>query len=154
MAKRTPKRSEQGEAIHDPERPGLDVSSPDRNRAEADSSKCQDCGGNGWATIYHPDYNGSAILREIGPDGNERLRRGRTVAYCVCTLGRWMQDRHRKTAPDVFNRVPDLYDIKGKPSIARETDPTTRDAKPSEIAALPAGLRAQMNRIAQREFLS
>lgn len=55
------------------------------------SASCPWCEGNGLA-IRH---------------GRSDPTRTATL-HCVCILGRWMRERHRRDAPDVFRRILDL----------------------------------------------
>ena len=70
-----------------------------REGAEAASRNCERCDGNGLAVVWAswPDPSGKT------PE--------RTTAYCVCALGRLVEQRHRKHSPDLRRRMPDLTDV-------------------------------------------
>lgn len=112
----------EGEPINDPERPGLDVTSLAVDDAQRESRSCPHCDGGGLATIYHPDYTGSAVMAGMG-----RPHVARTTAYCVCAYGRWLMVCHKKNSKSVFARTPDFAEIKGKSSYWLERDPTLPD---------------------------
>lgn len=103
------------------------------DEARAKSRSCRHCSGHGFKTIFDFDYKGSSIIQGIDDYGDIRKRVGRTVSYCVCLFGRWIMENHKKTAKDVYGRIPDFADIRGQSSFWLEVDPTYRDMAPSEI---------------------
>lgn len=78
--------------------PGADRAD-DRESATDASKGCPHCHGQGLALVYaaRPDPD-----RRIPPD---------TSAYCVCALGRWIEQNHREKSPDVHKRTPDLKSV-------------------------------------------
>ncbi len=124
-------------------RGSVDPSGYAREAAEAKSRNCPRCKGQGLAPIYDFEYDGAPVVVGIDDMGNSCKRVGRTVAYCVCLFGRWIQQNHRdnKASKDVYDRIPDLADVIGQPSFWLENDPTARDATDEEIDALPASWR-------------
>ncbi len=131
--------------FHDEERDkrkaSVDPTSYERSSAEQASRGCRHCGGQGLATVYDPNYDGAAIITTVYPDGSHRKRPGRVMAYCICLLGRWIENNHRQHAGDVHKRTPDFAEIYGRSSYWLENDPTERDLTSDEAAALPENWR-------------
>lgn len=76
------------------------------------SRGCEYCSAEGLATIFHEDYDGTCpYVTEPDPRGYPRRRLTRTVAYCVCTVGRWVMFEHQKHSKDLFARINDLHHI-------------------------------------------
>lgn len=117
-----------------------------REEVEHVSRSCPQCSGHGLAPIFDFDYAGSAVIDGINDIGEPRPRVGRTVAYCTCLYGRWLQENHKKTAKDVHARIPDLADIIGRPSFWLHRDPTRRELTADETAALPQNFRELLAR--------
>ena len=69
--------------------------------ARADSRDCQFCNGDGMRTVFAPGYNGDAIVR----DREDRAYVARTVATCLCSLGRYIRSRMPE---DVRRRTPEI----------------------------------------------
>ena len=86
------------EDIPDPDRPGDDITADSMAVAEAKSKDCTRCDSDGWATTYHKNYTGEAIIRAF--NGRvEKLKAMRSVSYCVCAAGRKKNGvlQHRRT---------------------------------------------------------
>ena len=74
---------------------------PDSREAAAEASRdCADCAGQGLATRYRRHRDRDANGRPRNPEA--------IVAYCRCELGRWIAANHRREAPEVARRIPDL----------------------------------------------
>lgn len=87
--------------------------------AEADSKDCEDCNGDGMATVYAPGYDGSSLRR----DNLGRTFVARTVAHCRCPLGRHL----RASSPeDVNRRTPEVANILAGHSNWSLDDPTEK----------------------------
>jgi hypothetical protein len=93
----------------------LDVESLSGIIAAREASRtCEYCCGEGIATIYHIDYDGTCpYVIEHDERGQERKRITRTVAYCVCAAGRWIMFEHQTNSKDVFAKISDLHTIIG-----------------------------------------
>jgi len=127
-------------------RGSVDPTGYDRQSAEFKSHRCLHCRGAGFATVFDFDYAGSAVVEGIDDRGNRRKRVGRTCAYCVCLFGRWLLENHKKTAKDVYGRMPDFADIKGQSSFWLENDPTYRELTDAEFTLLPELMRSRLAR--------
>ena len=103
-----------------------------REAAEAVSKDCTYCGGAGLTTVWHP-----------APDPANGVP-PTTVAYCVCPVGRWIENAHRRSFPDARKRFADLADVHaGKsrwlaeapdcPELARRENVTKPDALPGRV---------------------
>jgi hypothetical protein len=86
--------------------PGVDVSGKSRDDCEANSRGCEYCGASGFATIWHWEFHGAGV-----ETANGRNRLLRTVAYCVCYMGRWLMQAHRQECKAVYARIHDHYDV-------------------------------------------
>src|SRR5262245_48094080 len=84
----------------------MDVSGQSREECEAQSRGCEYCSGCGMASIWHADFRGAATEMAEG-----RQRCLRTVAYCVCPVGRWILMSHQRNEKSVYRRTPDLYEV-------------------------------------------
>jgi len=90
--------------------------------AEADSKDCEDCLGEGMATVYAQSYDGSALRRDDLGNGFV----ARTMAHCRCPLGRLI----RASSPeDVRRRTPDVIEILEGRSLWLPVDPTEKSLK-------------------------
>jgi hypothetical protein len=111
-----------------------------REKAEADTVKCEYCDRAGLVTIYHPDYTGDPVVEVIGRDGKPHRQAGRVNAHCVCPVGRWMR---RHTTDDLVRRIPDLNDVISrrigytlKDPTAVQVDENVDGLKPMQVAAI------------------
>lgn len=136
-----------------PQKPGMDITDADRSKVEALSRNCKHCAGSGWATVYAPDYDGQSVIRDTWQDGTEKRRPGRTVAYCVCSLGRWFQRSHEKSKHDkaVFERTPDLEVILTGDSFWLANDPNARPMQLEEFETLDPRLQSLIKRMRAKE---
>jgi hypothetical protein len=134
--------------FNDPERPGDDVSDDSMASAEAKSRRCPFCSGGGWATIYHMNYTGEAVIDAYNGYGGHTKKIMRTVAYCVCAAGRKMMSLHRKGSRDEYVKVVDLHDVTaGRHPEWQVDDPTIAEPMTAaELANLPRGLRDALKR--------
>jgi hypothetical protein len=89
----------------------LDVTSMDHDAAEKASRECPRCGGQGLTDIFKAGYEGSAVKQGRDQSGKAFTIVMRTSAYCVCSMGRWLAENHKKRCKDVYARIPDLYDV-------------------------------------------
>ncbi len=122
-------------------RGSIDPTSYKREEAAQASRSCPHCLGQGLATVFDPDYDGSATVWKTLSDGSRREQAGRVPAYCICLLGRFIEANHRKNCSDVHKRVPDFADILGRSSYWLERDPTQRELTNGEVETLPAEFR-------------
>ncbi len=133
--------------------PGLDVTGLTISACKFQSRDCPFCSGIGLATIFNPRYEGSPVLYEFDDQCGEKSKVMRSVAYCVCTAGVKVLTIHQAHAKDVYHCIPELNDVlyERLPNWVAD-DPTARELTVSEEQKLPDGLRAQIERIRQREY--
>ncbi len=82
----------------------------ERSTAERESRSCEHCGGGGWATVFHPRYEGCQMIEIQCRDGSTRRVASRVPAHCTCKAGRWMRSRlDDKTK----RQIPDLAELRG-----------------------------------------
>lgn len=90
--------------------------------AEADSKNCEICRGDGMATVYAPSYGcGDKPASALRRDNLGRPCVVRTVAHCLCPLGRYLR---ATTKEDVLRRMPDVVNINEGYSQWSLIDPT------------------------------
>ena len=115
----------------DPERdrPGDDISGDSMDVVESKSTGCPFCSGGGWATIFHMDYTGEAVIEAF--DGYHGYKRKvmRTVAHCVCAAGRKMLFQHKESSKEAYIKVADLNEVvAGRHPEWQTDDPTYEDS--------------------------
>lgn len=69
-----------------------------REQAWADSKSCQECGGGGMVTVWHPEPEPGRIPPTA-------------TAHCVCPYGRWMRKTLAEKDPETLRRFADLERI-------------------------------------------
>lgn len=91
-----------------------DGGATDQTKDEAweQSRSCRFCHGSGQASVFHPHYDGSAVMMFECVDRDGEIRPKpvavRVVAHCMCPMGRWMRS---KTERLLLSRIPDLLDV-------------------------------------------
>lgn len=97
----------EAERASNPARPEFpDVPAPDdRKSAEAASRTCTDCGGSGFAEVFHREYDGAPYVERVDAYGEVHRHRARFRIWCDCPLGKWFKlanERSAANAKDSF----------------------------------------------------
>lgn len=131
------------------ESPGDDISGDSMGAASGKSAGCPFCSGGGWATIFHMHYTGEAVIEAFDGRNGYKRKVMRTVAHCVCAVGRKMMFLHKESSKDEYIKIADLYDIvNGRFPEWQTDDPTLGEPMTAaELANLPKGLRDALKRM-------
>ena len=100
---------------------------PDDRQGAADQSKyCQHCGGSGLRIVYHPRYDGCAVVTRNFKAGAVK-EPGHVAATCMCAMGLWIRNN---IDDDVRKRMPENEKILNGQSAWLYDDPTSSPDDP------------------------